>query len=275
MTPDPSATLDPSQISEQVESWSRRLRASQPTTVNKAPTSPTAKARVAIVEDESALVEVLQYNLERAGLATDIYERGDTALEGLRADPPDVILLDLMLPGLDGLELARTLKRNEQTAQIPIIVLTAKSEEVDRIVGLELGADDYITKPFSPRELVLRVKAVLRRVRPGEAAPAGPPEEPPEWLDAGELRLDPGAYRLFVGGEEVVLTPTEFRLLRYLLERKGRVFTRGQLLTDVWAYAEEVDSRTVDTHIRRLRKKLGAEGDRIETVVGIGYRLRR
>ena len=178
-----------------------------------------------------------------------------------------------MLPGLDGLELARTLKRNEQTARIPIIVVTAKSEEVDRIVGLELGADDYITKPFSPREVVLRVKAVLRRARVIET----PPEEAPDhqWLELGALRLDPEGYRLFVAGEEVALTPTEFRLLRFLLERKGRVFSRGQLLTDIWGYAEEVDSRTVDTHIRRLRKKLGVEGDRIETVVGIGYRLRR
>jgi two-component system phosphate regulon response regulator PhoB len=232
---------------------------------------------VAIVEDEAALVEVLQYNLERAGLVTDVYERGDTALEGLRANPPDAILLDLMLPGLDGLELARTLKRNEQTAAIPIIVLTAKSEEVDRIVGLELGADDYITKPFSPREVVLRVKAVLRRARTNDvtSTAAAPTAADGQWLELGELRLDPEGYRLFVSGEEVLLTPTEFRLLRFLLERKGRVFSRGQLLTDIWGYAEEVDSRTVDTHIRRLRKKLGDEGDRIETVVGIGYRLRR
>jgi two-component system phosphate regulon response regulator PhoB len=241
--------------------------------VTRASSSPAAQPRVAIVEDEAALVEVLQYNLERAGLATDVYARGDTALEGLRANPPDAILLDLMLPGLDGLELARTLKRNEQTSRIPIIVLTARGEEVDRIVGLELGADDYITKPFSPREVVLRVKAVLRRARVIEPAPLEPAES--EWLEVGSLRLDRDGYRLFVDDDEVALTPTEFRLLRFLLERKGRVFTRGQLLTDVWAYAEEVDSRTVDTHIRRLRKKLGSEGDRIETVVGIGYRLRR
>jgi two-component system phosphate regulon response regulator PhoB len=246
---------------------------SLPSDVSKASAPPSAQLRVAIVEDEAALVEVLQYNLERAGLATDVYQRGDTALEGLRMRPPDVILLDLMLPGLDGLELARTLKRNEQTASIPIIVLTAKSEEVDRIVGLELGADDYITKPFSPREVVLRVKAVLRRVRPPEPATASGGEQ--RWLEIGELRLDPDGYRLLVAGEDVPLTPTEFRLLRFLLERRGRVFSRGQLLTDIWGYAEEVDSRTVDTHIRRLRKKLGAEGDRIETVVGIGYRLRR
>src|SRR5262245_33530984 len=270
---EPSATLGRSQALDLVESWGRKLRTHTPSSVTRASSLPTAQPRVAIVEDEAALVEVLQYNLERSGLATDVYVRGDTALEGLRANPPDAILLDLMLPGLDGLELARTLKRNEATAQIPIIVLTARGEEVDRIVGLELGADDYITKPFSPREVVLRVKAVLRRVRALEPAPIEHLED--QWLEAGRLRLDREGYRLFVDAEEVALTPTEFRLLRFLLERKGRVFTRGQLLTDVWAYAEEVDWRTVDTHIRRLRKKLGDEGDRIETVVGIGYRLRR
>ena len=147
-------------------------------------------------------MEVLQYNLERAGLATDVYERGDVALEGLRSRPPDVILLDLMLPGLDGLELARTLKRNEQTARIPIIVVTAKSEEVDRIVGLELGADDYITKPFSPREVVLRVKAVLRRARAIETPPEEVARKASGWSWEG-LRLDPEGYRLFVAGEEV------------------------------------------------------------------------
>jgi two-component system phosphate regulon response regulator PhoB len=270
---EPSVTLGRSQALDLVESWGRKLHTPSQTSVTKASSPPTAQPRVAIVEDEAALVEVLQYNLERAGLATDVYARGDTALEGLRSNPPDAILLDLMLPGLDGLELARTLKRIEHTSQIPIIVLTARGEEVDRIVGLELGADDYITKPFSPREVVLRVKAVLRRARVIEAAPLEPDEN--QWLEAGSLRLDREGYRLFVDAEEVALTPTEFRLLRFLLERKGRVFTRGQLLTDVWAYAEEVDSRTVDTHIRRLRKKLGSEGDRIETVVGIGYRLRR
>jgi two-component system, OmpR family, phosphate regulon response regulator PhoB len=237
---------------------------------------PATQPRVAVVEDESALVEVLQYNLERAGFAVDVYERGDTALDGLRNRPPDVILLDLMLPGLDGLELARILKRTDATAHIPILVLTAKSEEVDRIVGLELGADDYITKPFSPREVVLRVKAVLRRARPAEGAAAPPVESgDTNWLEAGTLRLDPEGHRLFLGDEEVTLTPIEFRLLRFMLERKGRAQTRAQLLADIWGYSEEVDSRTVDTHVRRLRKKLGVEGGRVETVVGVGYRLRR
>ena len=226
--------------------------------------------RIAVVEDESALVEVLQYNLEKAGFATDIYTRGDTAWEGLRERPPDLILLDLMLPGMDGLELARQLKREDDTTRIPILMLTAKSEEVDRIVGLELGADDYISKPFSPREVILRIKAVLRRFH-GRAED----DDESRWLEAGELRLDPEAHQTFIGTTEVALTPTEFRLLRFLLERKGRTQTRARLLADIWGYAEDVDSRTVDTHIRRLRKKLGPEGERIETVIGVGYRFRR
>jgi DNA-binding response OmpR family regulator len=177
-----------------------------------------------------------------------------------------LILLDLMLPGMDGLELTRLLKRDSATARIPIVMLTARGEEVDRIVGLELGADDYISKPFSPREVVLRIKAVLRRLQHEE--------ESPERLQVGEIQLDIAGHRLRVGAEDVPLTATEFRLLRLLMERAGRVQTRGQLLTDVWGYAEDIDSRTVDTHIRRLRRKLGPEADRIETVIGVGYRLR-
>jgi two-component system phosphate regulon response regulator PhoB len=172
-----------------------------------------------------------------------------------------------MLPGLDGLEVTRLLKRDPVTARIPLVMLTAKGEEVDRIVGLELGADDYIPKPFSPRELVLRIKAVLRR-RGGAAG------ESEGSLESGGIRLDPSAHRVEVRGAEAPLTATEFRLLRVLLERQGRVQTRSRLLTDVWGYAEDVDSRTVDTHVRRLRRKLGPEADRIETVVGVGYRLR-
>ena len=226
--------------------------------------------RIAVVEDEMALVEVLQYNLERSGFATDVYTRGDTAWEGLRQRPPDLILLDIMLPGMDGLELARQLKREEDTTHIPILILTARSEEVDRIVGLELGADDYISKPFSPREVVLRIKAVLRRARGTDEA-----HDTSRWLEAGDLRMDPEGYRVFITETEILLTRTEFQLLRFLLERKGRVQTRARLLGDIWDYAEDVDSRTVDTHIRRLRKKLGREGERIETVIGVGYRLRR
>jgi two-component system, OmpR family, phosphate regulon response regulator PhoB len=153
------------------------------------------------------------------------------------------------------------------------VMLTARSEEVDRIVGLELGADDYISKPFSPREVVLRVKAVLRRLQPEPSELSGDTAAS-ELLQVGGIELDISGHQLRLGGKEVPLTATEFRLLRLLMERNGRVQTRGQLLSDVWGYAEDIDSRTVDTHIRRLRRKLGPEADRIETVIGVGYRLR-
>ena len=224
-----------------------------------------AEQRIYVVEDEPDIAEVLQFNLEKAGFGVEVLRRGDGALEAIRRQPPDLIVLDLMLPGLDGLELTRLLKRDPATARVPLVMLTAKGEEVDRIVGLELGADDYIPKPFSPREVVLRIKAVLRR-HSGEDAG--------DVIEAGGLRLDASAHRVEARGKEVTLTATEFRLLKVLLERQGRVQTRSRLLSDVWGYAEDVDSRTVDTHVRRLRRKLGAEADRIETVIGVGYRLR-
>lgn len=225
-----------------------------------------ARNRVCIVEDEPDIAEVLRYNLEKEGFETDLTHRGDTALEAIRQHPPDLLILDLMLPGLDGLELTRLLKRDPIACRIPIVMLTARGEEVDRIVGFELGADDYIPKPFSPREVVLRVKAILRRMEPG-------PSGEQEVLRLGGIELDVGGHRLRVEGSEVPLTATEFRLLKLLLERAGRVQTRGQLLSDVWGYAEDIDSRTVDTHIRRLRRKLGPEAERVETVIGVGYRL--
>ncbi|HYO14530.1 MAG TPA: response regulator [Thermoanaerobaculia bacterium] len=225
-----------------------------------------ARERILLIEDEPDIAEVLQYNLEKEGFAVEVARRGDTGLDAIRRDAPDLLLLDLMLPGIDGLELTRLLKRDGATSRIPIVMLTARSEEVDRIVGLELGADDYIPKPFSPREVVLRVKAVLRRYQPEE--------DPGDLVEVGGIQLDVSGHQLRVRGKEVPLTATEFRLLRLLLERCGRVQTRGQLLSDVWGYAEDIDSRTVDTHIRRLRRKLGPEADRIETVIGVGYRLR-
>ena len=231
-----------------------------------------AAPSVSVVEDEAALAEVLQFNLERAGFEVRVHHRGDEAWDAIRAQRPDLVLLDLMLPGMDGLELTRMLKRDESTARIPVVMLTARGEELDRIVGLELGADDYISKPFSPREVVLRVKAVLRRASSAAAAEPAPSEPV---LEAGEIRLDPEAHRAWAAGEELVLTPTEFRLLRLLLERQGRTQTRARLLSEVWGYAEDVDSRTVDTHVRRLRKKLGAAAPLVETVVGVGYRIRR
>ncbi|HEX3529124.1 MAG TPA: response regulator [Thermoanaerobaculia bacterium] len=222
--------------------------------------------RILLIEDEPDIAEVLQYNLEKEGFEVETARRGDTGLEVIRRGAPDLLLLDLMLPGIDGLELTRLLKRDTATAHLPIVMLTARGEEVDRIVGLELGADDYISKPFSPREVVLRVKAVLRRFQHEESEA--------ELITVGGIELDISAHQLRVKGKEIPLTATEFRLLRLLMERGGRVQTRGQLLSDVWGYAEDIDSRTVDTHIRRLRRKLGSEADRIETVIGVGYRLR-
>ncbi len=224
------------------------------------------REKILVIEDEPDIAEVLQYNLEKEGFDVDTARRGDTGLEAIRRDGPDLVVLDLMLPGIDGLELTRLLKRDPQTARLPIVMLTARGEEVDRIVGLELGADDYISKPFSPREVVLRVKAVLRRFQQEESTA--------EMLEVGGIELDISGHQLRVRGKEVPLTATEFRLLRLLLERNSRVQTRGQLLSDVWGYAEDIDSRTVDTHIRRLRRKLGPEAERIETVIGVGYRLR-
>jgi two-component system phosphate regulon response regulator PhoB len=224
--------------------------------------------RILVVEDESDIAEVLRYNLAKEGFTVEIQDRGDTALESIRDQPPAVVLLDLMLPGLDGLEIMRTLRQEPSTKYLPVIMLTAKSEDIDRIVGLELGADDYITKPFSPREVVLRVKALLRRIE-------APADQSDEVLEAGAIHLDINGHRLLIGGTETPLTATEFKLLRELLAGAGRVQTRDRLLTVIWGYSEDVDSRTVDTHVRRLRKKLGTESDRIETVVGVGYRLRK
>ena len=224
-----------------------------------------ARAFLIVVEDEPAIADVLQYNLEQEGFEVAVVERGDELLPAVRRRLPDLILLDLMLPSLDGLELARRLRRDAATAGVPIVMVTAKDDEVDRIVGLELGADDYVTKPFSTREVVLRVKAVLRRVRDERAADAV--------LRIGDLRLDAAAHRCWAGEREVHLTATELRLLRVLVERRGRVQSRDVLLTDVWGYTAEADSRTVDTHVRRLRAKLGATVPAIETVVGVGYRL--
>lgn len=226
------------------------------------------RERIVVVEDESDIAEVLRYNLAKEGFDVDVQSRGDTALENLRKQPPALVLLDLMLPGLDGLEIMRMLRREPSTRKLPVMMITAKGEDVDRIVGLELGADDYITKPFSPREVVLRVKGLLRRLE-------GASEPETETLEAGEIRLDVAGHRLEVHGVETPVTATEFKLLRELILNAGRVQTRDRLLTVVWGYAQDVDSRTVDTHVRRLRKKLGNEAERIETVVGVGYRLRK
>jgi two-component system phosphate regulon response regulator PhoB len=226
------------------------------------------RKRVALVEDESDIADVLRFNLQREGFEVELYARGDSALAGLQKRPPDLLVLDLMLPGVDGLEICRMLKRNPETSELPIVMLTARGEDTDRIVGLELGADDYVVKPFNPREVVLRVKAVLRRresVRDSRETEAV--------LTAGSITLHREGHRLELGGDEVKLTATEFRLLEFLMSRPERVQTRDALLREVWGYAGGVDSRTVDTHVRRLRKKLGPEADRVETVIGVGYRF--
>jgi two-component system phosphate regulon response regulator PhoB len=210
----------------------------------------------------------VRYHVEKAGMRFLHAADGGTALRLARAELPDVTLLDLTLRGLDGLEVCRQLRRDPATRRLPIIMLTARGEEVDRVVGLELGADDYVVKPFSVRELVLRISAVLRRSQgqttTGEAAAV---------FSFGRLRVDRGAHRVWVDGEEVALTALEMRLLWTLYERRGRVQSRGTLLDEVWDASPENNTRTVDTHVKRLREKLGAAGAYVETVRGVGYRF--
>ena len=219
-----------------------------------------------IVEDEAALVELLRYNFEQEGFRVSAAADGEEALVMVAEDPPDIIVLDWMLPHLSGLEVCRQLRRRPETRAIPIIMLTARGEEGDRVRGLESGADDYLSKPFSPRELVARVRAVLRRVRPSLAE---------ERLRFGDILMDLAAHRVTRGGRSVHLGPTEFRLLRYLLEHPGRVFSREQLLDAVWGSDVYVEPRTVDVHIRRLRRALNASSgaDPIRTVRSAGYAL--
>jgi two-component system phosphate regulon response regulator PhoB len=223
--------------------------------------------RILVVDDERDLLSLLDFNLRREGFETVLAESGEEALAALRRQVPDLVLLDVMLPDVSGTEVCRTVKRDPRTQHVPVVMLTAKGDEVDKVVGFELGADDYVTKPFSVRELVLRVRAVLRRVAPA-AAPGGRP--PPA---VGPIRVDPDAHRAFVAGEEITLTALEFRLLTTLMARVGRVQSREQLLTDVWDMSSELETRTVDTHVKRLREKLGAARDLLETVRGVGYRL--
>jgi phosphate regulon transcriptional regulator PhoB len=221
---------------------------------------------VLVVEDEPDIRNLIVLHLAREGFRCRTARGGGEALREARAANPDLIVLDLMLPELDGLEVCRRLRADAATAAIPIIMLTAKADEVDRVVGLEMGADDYVVKPFSPKELVARVRAVLRRARP--AAPS-------RLLRAGALTVDAARHEVAVAGEAVVLTPKEFDLLQALVEAAGRVLSREHLLERVWGYrrAGEIESRTVDVHVRRLRAKLGAEDRRIVTVTGVGYRF--
>ena len=225
---------------------------------------------VAIVEDEADLAENIEYNLKREGFDTLVIANGGDALATLSLPkPPDLYLLDLMLPDVSGTEICRRIRANPSTKDTPVIMVTAKGEEVDRVVGFEVGADDYVVKPFSVRELLLRVRAVLRRAQ----APPDPPESD-EDLRFGLIHLDVRAHKVFIDANEVALTALEFRLLRTFVERRGRVQSREALLRDVWEYsASNVPTRTVDTHVKRLRDKLGKTGHYVETVRGVGYRF--
>jgi two-component system, OmpR family, phosphate regulon response regulator PhoB len=230
-------------------------------------------ARVLVVEDEQDIAALIAYQLTRDGFRAEMAASGDEALEALGRQRPDIVVLDRMLPGLTGDEVLRAIRHDPATRELPVLMLTAKREQEDRISGLELGADDYLTKPFSPRELVLRIHAILRRVEAAAAA-----EAQGRILRAGGLRLDLGAHLATLDGEELALTPTEFRLLQALLERRGRTQSRRQLLEKAWDVesdvADRIQTRTVDMHIRRLRTKLGEVGEWIETIRGFGYRLK-
>jgi two-component system phosphate regulon response regulator PhoB len=223
-------------------------------------------AKILIVEDEQDLQQVLEYNLKQAGHEVILTKLGQEGIRLAREHRPDIVLLDLMLPDTSGVEVCRALKDNAATKAIPVLMVTARGEEIDRVVGFEIGADDYVVKPFSVRELLLRIQAVLRRGRP-EA----------ETLDAtiefGRLRIDRGAHRVWVESQEIELTALEFKLLVTLYDRRNRVQTRTALLDDVWGIQADITTRTVDTHVKRLREKLENARDYVETVRGVGYRF--
>jgi two-component system phosphate regulon response regulator PhoB len=230
--------------------------------------SKAAPARILVVEDERDIAALVAFHLMKDGYRVRTAEGGVEALEAVSTERPDLILLDLMLPGFSGYEVLSELRRRTELIEIPVIVLTARRDEADRVKGLELGADDYITKPFSPRELVLRVGAVLRR------AQAPPIAGATRTLRGGGITVDLSAMNVAVEGRAVDLTPTEYRLLTTLLERRGRVQSRQQLLELAWDIHARIETRTVDMHVQRLRSKLGGAGDWIETVRGFGYRFR-
>jgi len=225
--------------------------------------------RILIVEDETDLAQTIAYSLEREGFVAQTAETGADGLRLARESPaPDLILLDLMLPDMSGLDVCRALRAHEKSREIPIIMATARADEIDRVVGFEVGADDYVPKPYSVRELMLRIRAVLRRRTTNEAVAEAR-------VEFGRLAVDTEALRVHVDGEERSLTALEFRLLQTLLERRGRVQTRETLLSDVWGVSPHVTTRTVDTHVKRLREKLGNAGNYVETVRGFGYRFRQ
>jgi len=224
------------------------------------------KLKILVADDEPDAIELVEFNLKAAGYEVITAVDGEAALKKARASLPDLIVLDLMFPEVDGLEVCKILRRDPRTRAIPIIMLTAKAAEIDRVLGLELGAEDYVTKPFSPRELVLRVKRLLRKAAPAE-------EETKERIQWKDLCVDVPRHQATVKGKALDLTATEFKLLLVLAQRRGRVQSREQLLQDVWAYDNLIDTRTVDTHMRRLREKLGPAAKYIDTVRGVGYRF--
>lgn len=224
------------------------------------------KQRILIIEDERDLAELLAFNLEKEGFTPRCAYDGIAGLEAAKSGNPDLIVLDLMLPGMLGTEVCKALRKDATTSRIPVLMVTAKGDEIDRVVGFEVGADDYIVKPFSMRELCLRIKAILRRCEGEQVAES-------LLLTLGEIVIDRERHRVISAGVETDLTSTEFKLLLYLVERRGRVISRDQLLQDVWSYHDVGDTRTVDTHITRLRGKLGLPGEQIKTVRGFGYKI--
>jgi two-component system phosphate regulon response regulator PhoB len=230
-------------------------------------TDANATHRILVVDDEPDITALVAYHLAKAGYRVSTAATGPDALKAAREERPDIVVLDLMLPGVSGYDVLAELRRREETREVGVILLTARREEADRIRGLSLGADDYLTKPFSPQELSLRVQAVLRRLG-APAVSAG------STLAAGPIAIDRSAHRVTIGGQELTLTATEYKLLLTLIERRGRVQTRPQLLETVWEAQPDIQTRTVDMHVQRLRTKLGEAGKLIETVRGFGYRFR-
>lgn len=222
-------------------------------------------AKILVVDDEPDAVELVEFNLKNAGFEVITAGDGAEAMKKARAALPDLVILDVMIPEVDGLEVCKLLRRDAVTSGIPILMLTAKAAEIDRVLGLELGADDYVTKPFSPRELMLRVKGLLRRREATEVKT--------ERMEVGDLVLDVPTHTVTVNDKRIDLTATEFKLLTILAQRRGRVQSRDQLLKDVWEYDNVIDTRTVDTHMRRLREKLGKAAKHLDTVRGVGYRF--
>ncbi|HEY8391748.1 MAG TPA: response regulator transcription factor [Capillibacterium sp.] len=231
-----------------------------------------SKERILIIEDEPNIIELVAYNLEKEGWLVSKAQTGEEGWEKIQAEHPDIILLDLMLPGIDGMEICRRTRQNKLTRDIPIIILTAKAEEADRVLGLESGADDYVTKPFSPRELIARIRAVLRRADKNFSE-----AEEKEMMVLGPIKMDLRQHKVLVNDQEIELTPKEFDLLHLLMSHPGRAFSREYLLENLWGYEFFGDTRTVDVHVRRLRQKIEenpAQPYWLETVRGVGYRIR-